>query len=84
MSGPGHAEGAQGEGAQCGRVAESVHQPAAVLGVVASASRLAVELRLVLEATGASRCRSNCAALCRSAQSMGLEGTWSRHGICSS
>lgn len=42
---------------------QTVRQPAAVPGVVASASRLAVEVRLVLEAKGASRRRSNCAAL---------------------
>lgn len=63
---------------------QTIHQPVAVQGVMASASRLAVEVRLVLEATGASRCRSNCAALSRSAQSTALEGTQSRHGICSS
>lgn len=54
MSGPGHAEGAQGGGARRRCVAEiqAVCQPAAVQDVMASASRLAVEVRLVLEATG--------------------------------
>lgn len=44
---------------------QTVRQPAAVQGVMASASRLAVEVRLVLEAKGVSRRHSDCAALSR-------------------
>lgn len=55
---------------------QTVRQPAAVQGVMASASHLAVEVRLVPEAKGASRRHSDCAALSRVPRAR----PWKSHG----